>query len=164
MCFPTLSEAWKHISMLYLECPWENRLWSVSKSADCHPVVTQRWHLTGNEAAASCWEPPACFRNPKGWTEMLGVRSKKTGIWWSLKQLLGRIVLGLIERKMRILSPMSVIQIHTQYVYLQYGKFFQNSQAHWISPTEKTRWITRLNVRLAFPVSVRTFPMLTLSG
>lgn len=40
---------------------------TVSESADCHTVLTQkRWCLSGNGSASSR-EPPACFRNPKGW-------------------------------------------------------------------------------------------------
>ena len=68
----------------------------------------------------------ACLlQKSKVWNKALTVRSKKTVIGWSFKQLLGRTVLGLMERKMCILSPKSNIQIHNKYVYMKNGKIFQ---------------------------------------
>lgn len=99
---------------------------SVSEIADCHTVVTKkRWHSTGSEPATWCCELSVCFRNPKVWNKALTVRSKKTVIGWSFKQLLGHTILGLMERRMCILLPKSSIQIHTEYVYMQNGKIFQ---------------------------------------
>lgn len=50
----------------------------------------------------------ACFRNPKGWTKVIAVQSKKTAITWIFKQVPGHMVLGQTEKKMRIVPPFLV--------------------------------------------------------
>ena len=50
----------------------------------------------------------ACFRNPKGWTKVIAVQSKKTAIRWIFKQVPGHTVLGQTERKMWIVPPVPV--------------------------------------------------------
>ena len=71
---------------------------SVSESADCLTVVTQkRLHSTGIEPGDGRCESPACLRNPKGWNKALVVRSKKAAIGWCFELLLGRTFLGTTE-------------------------------------------------------------------
>lgn len=50
----------------------------------------------------------ACFRNPKGWTKVIAVQSKKTAIRWIFKQVPGHTDLGQTERKMWIVPPVPV--------------------------------------------------------
>lgn len=66
-----------------------------------------------------------CFRNPERWNKAIIVRSKKTGIKWTFRQLLGHNVLSPMERIMQILPPRSAIKIHIQDVSLQYPRIFQ---------------------------------------
>lgn len=63
-------------------------LWLLRKG-DIHLEMSQQLD------AGSC---SVCFRNQKCGAK-LTVRSKKTVIGWSFKQLLGRTVVGLMERK-----------------------------------------------------------------
>ena len=56
---------------------------------------------------------------------------------------------------------------HTRWVQAVYRNFPDKHRltgSHWISPTEKTWWNRCLDVGLPFPVSVRPFPMATMSG
>ena len=66
---------------------------SVSESAGCHTVVTSsRCQFTSNRPTVGIWEPPTCFRNPKVWSKVSTVRSKKIAIGWIFKRLLSHIV------------------------------------------------------------------------
>ena len=73
-------------------------------SAVCHTVLTQMWHSPGNGPEARSGEPSARFRNQKGWTKAIIVRSKKTAIGWIFKQFLGRSIL-INQEKNTIFAP-----------------------------------------------------------
>lgn len=79
-------------------------------SAVCHTVPTQMWHPPGNGLEARSGEPSARFRSQKGWTKAIIVRSKKTGIKWTFKQLLDCTILSPMERIMQILPPIFCYQ------------------------------------------------------
>ena len=98
----------------------------MSESAGCHTVVTSlRLHSIENGPEVRSCEPPACFKNPKGWIKSCSIRRKKTVIGWILQQSLGCIVLGSPERKMWILPPRFGIQVDTPDVYPQDPRMLQ---------------------------------------
>ena len=89
----------------------------MSGSADCHTVVTQKmWPSTGNEPAASHYELPVCFRNPKGWNNALTFRSKKRAIGWSVKELLGHTALRPTEWKYEFATKVWYPNSHSVYI------------------------------------------------
>ena len=68
MCLPALFYPWKQIPSSFRYGSWGYCCGSVSESVGCHAVVTSsRWHSTANWPVAGSCEPPACFRNSKGW-------------------------------------------------------------------------------------------------
>ena len=68
MCLPALFYPWKQIPSSFRYGSWGYCCGSVSESVGCHAVVTSsRWHSTANWPVARSCEPPARFRNSKGW-------------------------------------------------------------------------------------------------
>ena len=68
MCLTALFYPWKQIPSSFRYGSRGYYCGSVSESVGCHAVVTSSgWHSTANWPVARSCEPPACFRNSKGW-------------------------------------------------------------------------------------------------
>ena len=106
-------------------------------------------------------ELPICYRNHKGWSKAITVRSNKIAIGWIFKQFLCCTVLGPTVGKLEILPLRSSVQVHTQDVAPQCPWIFQTDLGSVASPIWKTWWNRYLDVGLPFPVIFSDFLTVT---
>ena len=102
-------------------------------------------------------ELPTSYRNPKGWTKAITVRSNKIASGWIFKQVLCCTVLEPTVGKLEILSLRSSVQFHTQDVAPQCPWIFQTDLGSVVTPIWKTWWNRCLDVGLPFPVIFSDF-------